>query len=76
MIVPSRTAYDPSVSYLGVVPDMRGHGFVNDLLAEITHIHIDSGATRITGITDITNHPTAAAFRRANFRLESVRIVR
>lgn len=74
-IIPSRSAYDASVSYLGVVPDHRGHGFVDDLLAEITIMHRDNGAPRITGTTDTTNAPMAAAFRRAGYEVTAVRIV-
>jgi RimJ/RimL family protein N-acetyltransferase len=73
--IPSRSAYDPSVSYLGVIPRFRGRGFVDDLLAEITHIHAEAGAERITGTTDTTNAPMAAAFGRAGYRNTACRIV-
>lgn len=75
LIIPSRTAYGPSVSYLGVVPEARGAGYVDDLLAEVTHLHVNAGATRITATTDTTNRPMADAFERASYALESVRIV-
>jgi ribosomal protein S18 acetylase RimI-like enzyme len=73
--IPSRSAYDPSVSYLGVLPPFRGRGFVDDLLAEITHVHAQAGAGRITGTTDTTNAPMAAAFKRAGYRNTACRIV-
>jgi ribosomal protein S18 acetylase RimI-like enzyme len=73
--IPSRSAYHPSVSYLGVLPRFRGRGFVDDLLAEITHIHAEAGAERITGTTDTTNAPMAAAFGRAGYRNTACRIV-
>jgi ribosomal protein S18 acetylase RimI-like enzyme len=39
--IPTRTACDASISYLGVLPGLRGHGYVHDLLAEMVHIHHD-----------------------------------
>lgn len=74
-IIPSRSAYDASVSYLGVEPEYRGHGYVDDLLAEITHIHANAGAPRITGTTDTTNAPMAAAFLRGGYQITATRIV-
>ena len=59
LTIPSRSADNASVSYLGVVPTHRGHG--DDLLAEITRQHADNGAPQITGTTDTTNAPMAAA---------------
>ncbi len=74
-IIPSRSAYDASVSYLGVAPEHRGRGFVDDLLAEITIMHSDNGAPRITGTTDTTNAPMADAFERAGYVVTATRIV-
>jgi ribosomal protein S18 acetylase RimI-like enzyme len=74
-IIPSRSAYDASVSYLGVVPEQRGRGYVDDLLAEITHVHAEAGAERITGTTDSTNAPMAAAFLRGGYAVTAARVV-
>lgn len=74
-IIPSRSAYSASVSYLGVVPEYRGRGFVDDLLAEITIMHADAGAPRITGTTDTTNRPMAAAFHRNGYTVTETRLV-
>lgn len=74
-IIPSHSAYDASVSYLGVLPEHRGQGLVDDLLAEITHVHADNNAPRITGTTDTTNAPMAAAFLRAGYDITATRIV-
>jgi ribosomal protein S18 acetylase RimI-like enzyme len=73
--IPSRSAYDASVSYLGVVPEHRGHHYVDDLLAEITRLHAESGAVRITGTTDSTNRPMLAAFARAGYTVTGTRLV-
>ncbi|WP_460868502.1 GNAT family N-acetyltransferase [Rhodococcus aerolatus] len=75
LVVPSRSAYDASVSYLGVVPERRGRGHVDELLAEITRQHASQGAERITGTTDTTNAPMAAAFDRGGYALTGVRVV-
>ena len=74
-IIPSRTVYSASVSYLGVLPAHRGRRYVDDLLAEITHIHAAAGEERITGTTDETNAPMAAAFRRAGYRVTEARVM-
>lgn len=74
-IVPSATPYHRNVGYLGVLPDHRGRGLVDDLLGEVTRIHADSGADRITATTDMTNLPMAAAFDRASYQVTETRLV-
>jgi ribosomal protein S18 acetylase RimI-like enzyme len=74
-IIPSRSAYDASVSYLGVSPQHRGQGYVHDLLTEVTHVHAQRGEPRITGTTDTTNAPMAAAFLRCGYAITKSRIV-
>ncbi|MFG6403102.1 GNAT family N-acetyltransferase [Microbacterium sp. P04] len=74
-IIPTRTAYDASISYLGVVPEHRGKGYVHDLLAEMVHVHHENGQHRIVGTTDRANAPMGAAFTRAGFTVSRVRIV-
>lgn len=74
MIIPSRSAQSASASYLGVLPGHRGAGYVDDLLAEITHVHAADGADRITADTDTTNEPMAAAFNRAGYRVTQRRL--
>jgi RimJ/RimL family protein N-acetyltransferase len=63
------------VGYLGVLPDHRGRGLVDDLLGEITRIHVGSGAQQITATTDMGNLPMAAAFERADYAVTEVRLV-
>ncbi len=75
LAVPSATPYHRNVGYLGVVPEMRGRGYVDDLLAEITRIHAGSGAQVITATTDAANAPMAAAFSRGGYRITEIRIV-
>ena len=73
--VPSATSYNRNVGYLGVVPALRGRGYVDDILAEVTRFHASDGADRITATTDEANTPMAAAFDRANYQMTETRWV-
>jgi RimJ/RimL family protein N-acetyltransferase len=73
--LPSANNAGPVVGYLGVLPEQRGHGYVDDLLGEITRCHAERGAQRIAADTDSTNLPMARAFERAGYRLFAVRLV-
>jgi RimJ/RimL family protein N-acetyltransferase len=63
------------VSYLGVLSQHRGQGYVDDLLSEITHMHAERGEPKITGTTDRGNAPMAAAFLRCGYAVTKPRIV-
>jgi ribosomal protein S18 acetylase RimI-like enzyme len=65
----------PIIDYVGVVPEQRGHGYVDDLLAQGVAVLQTAGATRIRADSDKLNLPMAAAFRRAGFRAFSTRVV-
>ncbi|MEV0233263.1 GNAT family N-acetyltransferase [Nonomuraea sp. NPDC050786] len=58
---------DHSIAYIGVVPEHRGHGYVNDLLARGTRTLAEAGLQRIVAATDLANVPTANAFLRAGY---------
>ncbi|MFI7698174.1 GNAT family N-acetyltransferase [Nonomuraea sp. NPDC049480] len=58
---------DRSIAYIGVVPEHRGHGYVNDLLAQGTRTLAEAGVERIVAGTDVANGPTANAFLRAGY---------
>lgn len=79
--IPSANQGGPVVGYLGVVPEHRGRGYSDDLLAEITHELAgviqrgEARAPRITADTDLGNQPMAAAFERAGYRNFAVRLV-
>jgi GNAT superfamily N-acetyltransferase len=67
--IPSRNTEFPVVGYLGVLPEHRGHGYGDDILAEITRIlAIEAGAEVIRADTDLENRPMAAAFERVGYR--------
>jgi RimJ/RimL family protein N-acetyltransferase len=73
--MPSANAGGPVVGYVGVVPEQRGHGYVDDLLAEITHVLAETGAERIRADTDFGNVPMAKSFERQGYRNFAVRRV-
>ncbi|RAO30349.1 hypothetical protein ONO86_05519 [Micromonospora noduli] len=66
-VVPARNAYHPVIAYLGVVPEHRGRGYVDGLLAEGTRILAEEDVPRIRAATDLGNAPMANAFARAGY---------
>ncbi|MFJ3797893.1 GNAT family N-acetyltransferase [Streptomyces sp. NPDC090088] len=75
LAIPSATPYHRNVGYLGVVPEQRGQGLIDEILAEITRFHASEGADRITATTDTVNVPMAAAFDRAGYEVTEIRLV-
>lgn len=75
MAIPSATPYHRNVGYLGVVPEQRGKGLIDEVLGEITRFHAAAGAGRITATTDTVNVPMAAAFDRAGYEVTEIRLV-
>jgi RimJ/RimL family protein N-acetyltransferase len=59
-----------------VLPEYRGRGYVDEILAEVTRIlAIEAGATAIHADTDLGNQPMAAAFERLGYRNFGRRLV-
>jgi RimJ/RimL family protein N-acetyltransferase len=54
-----------TISYIGVLPEHRGNGYVDDLLAAGTAAAQRAGFTRILSDVDTQNHPMLAAMERA-----------
>ncbi|MFF0264896.1 GNAT family N-acetyltransferase [Kribbella sp. NPDC004536] len=73
--MPSANAGGPVVGYLGVVPEQRGRGLSDDLLAEITHLLAETGAEHIRADTDFGNVPMAKSFERLGYRIFAIRRV-
>jgi ribosomal protein S18 acetylase RimI-like enzyme len=73
--LPSANNGGPVVGYLGVLAEYRGNRYGDDLLAEITHALVETGAERIRADTDLTNKPMAASFERQGYRNFAVRMV-
>jgi len=59
-----------AVNYIGVVPEQRGKGYVNDLIARGTMILSDCGAQQVIASIDFVNTPMIAAAARAGFKRE------
>ena len=66
-VIPARNAYNAIIAYIGVLPAFRGHGYVDDVLAEGTRILAAEGVPRIRAATDVGNEPMARAFARAGY---------
>jgi RimJ/RimL family protein N-acetyltransferase len=74
--IPARNNHAPVVGYIGVLPEHRGHGYIDDILAEVTRIlATEARAFIIYADTDVANKPMAAAFERAGYRNTARRLV-
>ncbi|MFI5979421.1 GNAT family N-acetyltransferase [Streptomyces sp. NPDC051555] len=74
--LPSRNHAFPVVGYLGVVPEHRGRGYADEILAEITRILVvETAPEKVRADTDLTNVPMAAAFERVGYRNDARRLV-
>lgn len=68
LIMPAENDGGPIIGYIGVIPEHRGQGYVNDLLAQGTLTLKADGATCVRADTDIDNTPMVSAFQRAGYR--------
>jgi RimJ/RimL family protein N-acetyltransferase len=68
-VLPAHNGYNPIIAYLGVVPELRGRGLIDDLLAEGTRLLAEQGVPHVRAATDVANTPMAAAFDRAGYRV-------
>ncbi|MFI5909976.1 GNAT family N-acetyltransferase [Dactylosporangium sp. NPDC051541] len=66
-VFPARNDYGPIIAYLAVLPEHRGHGYIDAILAEGTRVLAEQDAPRIRASTDVGNGPMAAAFARAGY---------
>ncbi|MFD9796207.1 GNAT family N-acetyltransferase [Streptomyces sp. NPDC059070] len=66
-VIPARNNYHPIIAYIGVLPAHRGHGYIDDVLAEGTRILAAEDVPRIRAATDLGNVPMAEAFARAGY---------
>ncbi|RCG29070.1 GNAT family N-acetyltransferase [Sphaerisporangium album] len=74
LVVPARNSYAFILAYIGVAEGHRGHGYVNDLLAEGTRLLAGHGATQIMADTDLANTPMSKAFTRAGYQNHARRL--
>jgi ribosomal protein S18 acetylase RimI-like enzyme len=66
-VIPAHNGYHPIIAYIGVLPGMRGRGYVDDILTEGTRILAAQDVPRIRAATDVGNVPMARAFERAGY---------
>jgi ribosomal protein S18 acetylase RimI-like enzyme len=66
-VIPAHNDYNPIIAYVAVLPQYRGRGYVDEILAEGTRVLAAQNVPRVRASTDLTNTPMAAAFRRAGY---------
>jgi len=66
-VTPARNDYNPVIGYIAVLPEHRGNGYIDEILAEGTRILSEQDVPRIRAATDLGNTPMANAFRRAGY---------
>ncbi|MFE9365907.1 GNAT family N-acetyltransferase [Streptomyces sp. NPDC006978] len=66
-VVPARNNYHPMIAYIGVLPAHRGHGYIDDVLAEGTRVLAAQDVERIRAATDLGNVPMAKSFARLGY---------
>ncbi|MFF8766004.1 GNAT family N-acetyltransferase [Nocardiopsis dassonvillei] len=66
-VLPARNDYHPIIGYIAVLPEHRGNGYIDEVLAEGTRVLAQEGADRIRAATDLGNVPMARAFQRAEY---------
>ncbi|WP_433203340.1 GNAT family N-acetyltransferase [Dactylosporangium sp. CS-047395] len=66
-VFPARNDYGPIIAYIGVLPEHRGHGFIDAILAEGTRTLAAHDIPRIRASTDVGNAPMARAFARGGY---------
>ncbi|WP_460763487.1 GNAT family N-acetyltransferase [Nocardiopsis oceani] len=66
-VTPGHNHYNPVIGYLAVLPEHRGNGYIDDILAEGTRVLAGLDMPRVRAATDLGNTPMAAAFQRAGY---------
>lgn len=57
-----------TIGYIGVVPEQRGHHYVDDLLLKAHRIWQEAGVQKLYSDTDTANFPMIGAFQRAGYK--------
>lgn len=68
-ILPAKSPTFATIGYIGVLPEYRGRGYVDQLLNRGISTLLAAGETVIRADTDLGNHPMAKSFLRAGFHL-------
>ena len=67
--MPAHNGYNPIIAYIGVLPGHRGHGYVDEILAEGTRVLAANNVPRVRASTDLDNVPMANAFERNGYAI-------
>ena len=74
LVVPKRGgAGEGTIHWIGVVPEQRGRGYVDDLIARGLETLVAAGTERVHAATHVLNTPMHAAFPRTGFRQTETR---
>ena len=68
VILPTANDGGPVLNCIGVVPEHRGKGLVDDFLGETARLQAEAGAQRVRADSDDDNVRMHAAFTRAGWR--------
>nr|WP_221521747.1 GNAT family N-acetyltransferase [Kitasatospora kifunensis] len=66
-VIAAQGNYHPIIAYIGIRPAHRGHGYIDELLAEGTRVLAATNPARIRATTDVGNHPMAQSFLRGGY---------
>ncbi|TQK73498.1 acetyltransferase (GNAT) family protein [Brevibacillus sp. AG162] len=67
-LMPTVSPTFATIGYIGVLPEQRGHGYIDRLLKQATDVLVQAGETYIRADTDVKNTPMAKAFLRAGYQ--------
>jgi RimJ/RimL family protein N-acetyltransferase len=66
-VTPARNEYHAIIGYIAVLPEHRGNGYIDEILAEGTRFLAAQDIPRIRAATDLANTPMANAFLRNGY---------
>lgn len=75
LVIAARNQYRPIIAYIGVLPEHRGRGYIDEILGEGTRVLAATRPDRIRASTDVGNHPMAASFLRCGYTVFEREIV-
>lgn len=76
LVVPPKFGEDRgAINYIGVIPEKRGKGYVNDLLWEGSKILIDDGIKSLIADIDVQNYPLEKALNLLGYEYKRLLIV-
>ncbi len=64
-----------AINYIGVVPNQRGKGYVNDLLWEGSRLMMEDGIQSMIADIDVKNHPLEKALELLGFKYKGLELV-